>query len=375
MRIAIEALGIERPGGGRVATLNLLRALLTLDDQNEYLLYLSAPEPALASMNSRARQQVIPVHNRFLARLWLQVLLPLQIRRRRVDLIHFAKNQVVLGTGIPTVVTVYDLTTLKHPQAYPMIDVWYWRHILPRQFRRTHRLIALSQSTAADLVTLCKIPSERITVIYPGYDSSFHVVTQEQVRAGRERLGLPENYFIHVGNISLKKNLSTLVEAFLDFRQRNNFDGKLVFVGTDYHKGRDEHFKRLVAQSNARDAVILTGYVSKDLLVDLLNGALAFLFPSLHEGFGLAVLEAMACGTPIIAHAAGAVCEVVGNAGIIIESPTDIRSWSHAIESLVTDRSLREQLRQAGLQRAKLFSAEECARRTLQLYAGLTSAS
>jgi glycosyltransferase involved in cell wall biosynthesis len=255
---------------------------------------------------------------------------------------------------------------------YPSIDVLYWRHILTRQLRRIHRLIALSQSTASDLVTLCQVPRERITVIYPGHDPAFHVVPQDQVCAARARFGLPERYLIHVGNISLKKNLGTLIEAFLDFRARHGFDGKLLLAGADYYKGHDERLEQLIAQPNVRDALVLPGYIPQDLLVALLNGACAFLFPSLHEGFGIAVLEAMACGVPVIAHAAGAVREVVGDAGVIIESSTDIHSWSCAIKHLVADPSLRARLRRDSLARAQLFSAEQCARQTLHLYKSLS---
>lgn len=375
MRIAIEALGIEHSGGGRAATLNLLKPLFTLDDQNDYLVYLSAPEPSLEGLNPHVRQQILPVRNRFLARLCAQVLLPLHVRRSQVDLVHFAKNQVVVGCGIPTIATVYDLTTLRYPRAYPRVDVMYWRYILSHQLRQMRRIIAISQSTASDLESFYGILSKRITVIYPGYDPCFRVVGRDQVSVARERLGLPEKYLVHVGSISLKKNLSTLVEAFLDFRRRTNFSGKLVFVGANYHKGRDERFVQLVAQPSARDAIALLGYVPKDLLVDVLNGAQAFLFPSLHEGFGIAVLEAMACGTPVIAHAVGAVCEVIGDAGVLVEPPTDIDIWSQAIERVAADASQRERLRQAGLERAALFSAEHGARQTLQVYSDVYKAN
>lgn len=368
MRVAIEALGIERAGGGRVATLNLLRSLLTLDKQNDYLIYLSAPEPSLEGLSPSARQYIFPIRNRFLARLGAQIFLPLHLRYQKVDVVHFAKNQVILGCGRKTVATVYDLTTLRYPQAYPVVDVAYWRHILPRQLRCVRRIIAISQTTADDLGTFYRIARMQISVIYPGYDPSFRVVEQDEVTAARELFGLPEEYFVHVGNISLKKNLSTVIEAFLSFRQHTGFSGKLVLVGGGYHKGHDDHFVRLLSQPRVQDVVVSLGYVPKGRLVGLLNGAQAFVFPSLHEGFGIAVLEAMACGVPVIAHAAGAVREVIGDAGIIIESSKDIDSWSRAMENVLTDRRLREHLHQVGIERARLFTAERCARETLQAY-------
>jgi glycosyltransferase involved in cell wall biosynthesis len=376
MRIAIEALGVDRPGGGRTATLNLLKPLLAMDTHNEYSIYLSSPEPSLDELNPRVRQYIVPIAaNRFSARLYLQAVLPIRFRQQKIDLAHFVKNQVVLGTGVKSIVTVYDLTTLRHPEAYPAVDVWYWRHILSRQYRHTSRLIAISEATAADLSDIYHLPPDLITVIHCGYDPAYHVPTTEQVEITRELYGLQgKDYFIHVGNLSLKKNLAVLLEAFLDFRQRTGFGGKLVLVGASYPKGRDERFYNLLARPDIRTAVLLTGHVSQDQLMGLYGGALAFTFPSLHEGFGLVALEAMACGAPVIAHGVGAVREIVGEAGILIESATDINAWSHSLERIISDPAQRQQMKQSGLNRAKQFTAEQTARKTLQLYYQISKA-
>lgn len=369
MRIAIEALGIGRPGGGRTATLNLLRPLLALDQQAEFTIYLNSPEPSLEGLSPRARQHIVPISNRFASRLYLQVAMPVLFHRHKIDLVHFIKNQVVLGTGIKSIVTVYDLTTLRHPEAYPAVDVWYWRHILSREYRRMNGIIAISESTASDLRDFYHLSPGSITVIHCGYDPAYRSPTPQQVESACELYGLHgEDYFIHVGNFSLKKNLAMLLEAFLDFRQRTGFSGKLVLVGANYPKGRDERFFDLIAQPDIRPVVLLTGHVSQEHLIGLYGGALAFVFPSWHEGFGLVALEAMACGTPVVAHAAGAVREIVGDAGIIMESATDIHAWSYALERIASDAVKRSQMRQAGLNRAQMFTADRAARTTLQLY-------
>ncbi len=374
MRIAIEALGIEQPGGGRVATLNLLKPLLKLDDLNEYVIYLSTREPSLEGLNPRARQCILPIHNRFVARLYLQMLLPLMLRRQKIDLVHFVKNQVVWGTGAKSIVTVYDLTTLRYPTAYPLADVWYWRYLLPRLYRSMNGLIAISEATASDLVAYYNLPRDLIKVIHCGYDPAYQIATPQTIETARERYQLRDvEYFIHVGNLSLKKNLAMLLEAFLDFRQRTGFNGKLVLVGENYSKGRDERFFEILNRPEVRAAVLLPGYVPQDQIIGLYGGALAFVFPSLHEGFGLVALEAMACGTPVIVHAAGAVREVVGEAGIVIESSTDVHAWSRALERIAGEPLTRARLRQAGLNRAQLFLAERTARQTLQLYHHIAS--
>ncbi len=368
MRVAIEALGIGRPGGGRTATINLVRQLLVLDQENDYLIYLDAPEPSLVNLSAHAKQFIAPFHNRYAARLYLQILLPIHIRRHSIDLIHFVKNQVILGTGAKTVVTVYDLTTLKYPNVYPLVDVLYWRHILPRQFKRIDSLIALSESTASDLVNYYQLSRNRIKVIFPGYDPKFRPATQETIQYARERYGLTKGYFIHVGSFSLKKNLVMLLEAFSDFRKRTGFDGQLVLVGAEYPKGRDSQFTQMLSRPDVSAGIVPTGYVPEDLLLGLYSGALALVFPSLHEGFGLVVLEAMACGTPVVVHGTDALREVVGDSGMILESASDARNWSRAFEEILRDKKLREEMSRASLKRARLFSSEKSARQVLELY-------
>ena len=197
----------------------------------------------------------------------------------------------------------------------------------------------------------------------------YRPVGSHQAARSRQVLGLEAtDYFLHVGNLSMKKNLAMAVEAFLNFKRRTGFDGVFVLAGASYPKGRDERFFDLIATPEARGAVTLTGHVPQEHLAGLYAGALAFLFPSLHEGFGLAPLEAMACGAPVIAHAGEAVREVVGEAGILLDSATDTGEWSRAMERVAYDSALRQRLSEAGLIRASRFTGDRTARETLGVY-------
>ena len=375
MRIVIEALGINRPGGGRTASMNLLKPLLGLDDRNQYLILLSAPEPELEG-NPRATQHIIPVRSRFLSRVYLQAVLPTLCRRFRADVVHFLKNQAAFTTGTRSVVTVYDLTTLRHPEAYPLVDVWYWRHVLPRQYRRADRLVAISSATAADLKSWYQLPQSRIGVIHCGYDPAYRVAErQEVVQALRTYQLEGTAYFLHVGNLSLKKNLGVAVEAVLDFRNRTGSPAVLALAGQAYSKGHDTRFFSLLDRAEAASAVRLLGHVPQPQLQALYSGATAFVFPSLHEGFGLAPLEAMACGAPVIAHGGAAVREIVGDAGLLIDSASAVDQWSRALETVAGDPTLQQRMRAAGLLRATHFTGERAVRQTLALYDELAQAS
>lgn len=365
MRIAIDALGITQPGGGRSATLNLLTALFKIDPENTYLVFVDGREQALAVHN--VRQYVTGVEGRFAARLWAQLALPIILRRERVDLVHYAKNLGAFFTPGASVVTVYDLSILICPDVYPWSDRVYWRFIEPLTLRQAHRIIAISEDTARDIVTYYHIPRERIQVIYPGCDPRFRPLPAEEAARVKQKYKLPDTFILHVGSISRKKNLLTLVRAIASLKQRG-VAAQLVLVGRIYEKARDDAVFRYIRQANLASAIIWLGAVPDDDLVALYNCSTVLAFPSLQEGFGLVPLEAMACGLPIVTSGAGAIREVVGNAGVIVDNPMDETEWAEALEQVLCDANLRAQLRVQGLERARLFSNEEAAKQVLQLY-------
>jgi len=368
MRIAIDALGIGPPGGGRSATLNLLQGLFRIDSENEYLVFLERKERVLACAGKNVKCRVLPVTNRFAARLWAQMVFPLILRKERIDLIHHVKNLGAFFSPCPSVVTVYDMTTLLFPHIFPSIDVLYWRYIEPLTLRTADRIIAISENTAHDVAALYSLPREKINVIYPAYDPLFRPIDSQAASEMGHRYDLPSEVVLHVGSISRKKNLLTLVKAFGLLKQEEGFGGKLVLAGRVYGKGYHAELYSYLAESNCRADVIFTGPLSTDDLVLLYNSARVLVFPSLHEGFGLVPLEAMACGLPVIASPLLAISEVVGDAGLTLRNQKDPSELATAIKRVLCDDGLRRSMIQKGLTRASLFSPERQAQATLQLY-------
>jgi len=367
--IAIDALGISQPGGGRSATLNVLKTLLRQGDSYRYLLLLDRPEPELA-VGEHVHQAIVPLRQRILARSWAQLAWPFLFRRWRVDLVHYMRG--VKGIALPgrSIVTVYDLTVLLYPEIYPLVDVLYWRFLQPRMLRKADRLVAISQETAKDLVRFYQLPRERIRVIYPAYDPRFRPLPRDEVAKVCLRYGLGQRFLLHVGSLSRKKNLLTLLRAYEHLVHRG-YKGQLALVGRLYGKGYDAAFFDSLAQSPVRERVLLLGAVSDRDLVALYNGADAFVFPSLHEGFGIVALEAMACGTPVIASRVGALPEVVGDAGVLLPDPRDAEALAEAVERVLYDREVRQSLVSRGLERVKRFSTVKAAEETLALYSEL----
>jgi glycosyltransferase involved in cell wall biosynthesis len=365
MKIAIDALGIAQPGGGRTATLNLLTSLFRIDGENQYLVFLDEPEAALAVPN--VQQQAVGLRGRFAARVWAQLVLPIALRRAGVDLVHHVKNLGTFGNPGRTVVTVYDLSVLSQADIYPLSDRLYWRWIEPATLRQAHRIIAISQCTAQDISAYYHIGADKIDTVYPGYDPAFCLLPAADVARIRQKYRLPDRFLLHVGSISRKKNLTPVVRAMVRLAQLDP-TASLVLAGRIYGKAFDHELFQVVKDRETADRIVMLGPVPPGDLPGLYNCATAVVYPSLQEGFGLVALEAMACGTPVITSGSGAIGEVVGDAAIIVSSSSDDTQWSAAMEQVLADPDRRERLRHLGLARARLFSNEEGARQTLDVY-------
>ena len=370
MKIAIDALGISQPGGGRTATLNQLQALLRLDQENQYLIALDQEEPSLAAPN--VRQVVAGERGRLTSRLWAQSVLPGLLRREQIDLVHFIKNLGVFFVPCPSVVTVYDLSVLLYPEIYPWSDRLYWRWVEPQTLRRANRVMAISEDTARDLVRFYGLKRDRIDVIYPGYDERFRPLPADQVSGIRSKYGLPDQFVLHVGSISRKKNLLPVVRAVSLLQQRRRAV-KLVLAGRLYGKGRDEELVRGLESGALSSFVTWLGAVPEADLPALYNAATLLAFPSLQEGFGLVPLEAMACGLPVVTSGAGAIGEVVGDAVRIVKAASDPQAWAEALGQVLQDSQACQNMRQAGLIRASQFSNQRSAQRLLAVYDEVTA--
>jgi len=368
LRVLIDALGIQRPGGGRTATLNLLQGLATLDSGDEWVVLLSGREPTLENAR-RLRQVVLPLASRLAARVGAEVVLPALAARSRADLIHHSKNLMTLASPCPRVTTLYDLTILARPDLYPALDVTYWRHVEPWLLRRASRVIAISETTARDLEAHYGIGTPQVCVVYPGIDPVFTPVGGPDTETLR-RYGLEPGYALHVGSISRKKNLLPLVKAVESLNSRHQHL-KLALVGRVYDKSYDGALFEYIRSRGLESVVRLTGPVPQVDLPDLYRGAGVFVFPSVHEGFGLVPVEAMACGVPVVSSAGGALREVLGGAALMLPDASDAAALAEAIRIAASDGPERRGLIQRGFERARRYSREESVCQTVAIYRSL----
>jgi len=282
----------------------------------------------------------------------------------------FATNFVPPPTrGRPIVLTVHDLAFRRHPSSVPApTRAWLDARLGPA-LERAAGILVPSEATRRDLLELYGVDEERVTVTPLGVDhATYRPVPPERIRTVRERLGIPASYLLYVGGIEPRKNVSTLIRAFAavsgDVRAALVVAG--AAVGWDRQSAADVRGAIDALPARVRDRIVLTGYLSEADKVALLSGTRAFVYPSLYEGFGLPVAEAMASGAPVLTSNVSALPETAGDAALLVD-PEDQDEVADGIRRLLADEPLRDRLRAAGLDRAAGFTWDETARRTAEV--------
>ncbi|MBZ0281092.1 MAG: glycosyltransferase family 4 protein [Anaerolineae bacterium] len=294
--------------------------------------------------------------------LWEQMVQPGQLGD--FDLYHaLAFVSPVLMTK-PSVVTVYDLSFLHYPQVLSASRRLYLRLFTALSCQRANRVIAISHSTARDLSDSLGIPAEKIDVAVPGYDAAtYKPLPREQIEAFRKRENLPDRFWLFLGTLEPRKNLPMLLEAYTALPKSERLP--LILAGG---KGWDyEVIFSSVERYNLVKEVQFPGYLPVDVLPLWYNSAEAFIYPSVFEGFGLPVLEAMACGTPVLVSDASSLPEVAGNAGMCLP-PHDVQAWTAGLQRAYVDAEWRLQAHEQGLLEAMRFNWRQTAQATIASY-------
>lgn len=299
-----------------------------------------------------------------LGRGWQGVALPGTARRLKLDLLHMPAFTVPAIVPCPVVVTVHDLAYLACPEYCPDETVNYLARRVPAAFKEAAAVITPSAFIKEESTRFFDINPSKIYPVHHGVSTEFKVLPEEAQSGLRQKLGLPEHFFLFVGTIEPRKNLIKLIEAF-GLAVSRGLDCSLVLAGARGWKCEDIYL--LPGQSGLEQRVVFLDYVPDKLLPALYNAAVAFVYPSLYEGFGLPVLEAMACGTPVIASNVSSIPEVVGEAGITVD-PLDINGLASVMLLLARDAGLRRDFTRKGLERAERFSWEKTARETVKVY-------
>lgn len=284
------------------------------------------------------------------------------------ELYHATEHLLMPLRHVPTVLTVHDLIFRLFPQHHKRLNYWYLNAAMPLFCRRASAIIAVSQATKRDLVNFYGLDPAKISVVHEAAAPHFAPAPPDQVAQVQARYRLPDCYLLHVGTIEPRKNLNRLLKVVYRLRRAGE-DIRVVIVGG---KGwLYEDFFRQLEELALGDAVVMPGFVPDTDLPALYSGARLVVVPSHHEGFGLPVLEGMACGTPVACSDASSLPEVGGQAARYFD-PTDVAAMADQILAIWRDESLRETMRQQGLARAAQFSWKRAADETLAVYARVT---
>jgi glycosyltransferase involved in cell wall biosynthesis len=370
MRIGIDATSLSVPRAGvGTYTANLIRALRELGT-DEVVPFLH--RDAHPSFADDVQAGVIPGNEngarwRLNRTVWMQTALPRRIMAGSFDVCHFTNCVAPLRCASPYVVTIHDAGLWLHPEYHYLRRIATLRPLIPGAVRRATAVVTVSHSVKRELIEILRLPEEHVRVIHPGVPPHFarRPSTAELDRARRTH-GLPERFILAVGALEPRKNLTRLVEAYMALvADPCCRDVGLVVVGPPGWKNAP--LLEAMARVRPPARVFRLGLVPTDVLVSLYHLATVVAFPSLYEGFGLPVAEAMTCGTPVVTSGVGALAEVAGQAAQLVD-PLDVESIADGLRRVIDDDGLAAELRLQGLERARSFTWTRAAREMRELY-------
>ncbi|MFH0951049.1 MAG: glycosyltransferase family 1 protein [bacterium] len=395
----------------------LIKALAQLDDKNEYILYTDQPlhaglldltqenfSQAIANLpDKQGWQKITSPHNNFKGKvlrwpfrfLWTQGRLSLEMLWHRPDVLFVPAHALPVIHPQKSVVTIHDIGFKETEKLYSQdlitpqtgldyrmlrllikiisrgdyvgsqLDYLHWS--TQYALDKAKRIITISNFSKSEIAKYYQADSDKIKVIYNGYNDRLYKPTalSEATQAVWQKYGISQPYIFYVGRLEKKKNTDKLIEAFALVKQHHpEIKHKLVLVG-DASFGFDE-IKYQINEFNLNDDIVITGWVAEEDMPHIFSQATAFIFPSNYEGFGIPLLQAMACGTPIVASNIASIPEVAGSVALLFDQ-TKVHDMAEKIAKIILNQDLREQLIQAGLTRVKNFNWQICAQETLKV--------
>ncbi|MFH1171420.1 MAG: glycosyltransferase family 1 protein [bacterium] len=371
MRIGIDCRTILNPGLGEYAgvghyTYLLVKHLLEIDKENEYVLffdYRMSDVGEFEQANVKVWRFPFSQYQKFLPFSYSHMLITAMILKTRLDVFHSPANVLPLSYPGRSVITIHDLAIYRNPEWFPG-QLFSTRLLVPQSVRKARHIIAVSESTKRDLKDIFHVPSSKISVVYEApFVVPINVKDRNVNTVKKFKIQCP--YFLFLGTIDPRKNIRMLVAAFLKLRANPLFaNHQLVIAGGKGYKADD--ILESVEQHRA-EGVHYVGYLTHNEKLDLVRRSLCFVFPSLYEGFGLPVLEAMRMGVPVITSNTSSLPEVAGNAAVLVD-PTSMQALRSAMARIATNGVLRTNLVRRGYEQAKKFQWEDVARKTLAIY-------
>jgi len=376
MRIGIEAQRLFRPhkhGMDRVA-LELIKNLQVLDKENQYFIFVK-PDEDNTVIEETENFKIVEVEGGSYP-IWEQVKLPKMVKSYNCDVLHCTSNTAPLNVKIPLITTLHDVifkeSTIQKQLTssaswYQKIGNIYRRLIVDAVVKRSNQLITVSNYEKQNISNVYRLDDSKIQTVHNGVNRNFtSEISEAKKEMVREKYNLPKQFLLHIGNTEPRKNTARVLKAFNKYNNNFSDEVKLVLIGLNESKLKSL-LKDIGLEKELAKKIVLTGYVSDEDLPAVFNLSEMFLFPSLREGFGIPIIEAMACGVPVITSNTSSMPEVAGDAALLVD-PNRVGSIFEAIVKLRLDREFRDKLISKGLERHKLFSWENAAKKVLNIY-------
>jgi glycosyltransferase involved in cell wall biosynthesis len=380
MRIGIDATALpSRPVGAGNYIIQLIRAIAkytminvhlpdgSQSDRMEFIIFVQRSRLDLLGIQETPNLHSITLPNFSPLKrlLWEQISLPKLAISHQLDLLHSLHYTMPLAFPGYKVVTFHDMTFFLFPHLHTLPKRYFFRFFIRTSSRRAAALIADSENTRQDTIRLAGVSPDKIFTVQLGVTQEFRPLRDNTIlQQARQKYHLPDHFLLYVGMIEPRKNLSTLLKAFAKVADQMP-DHRLVIVGP---KGwMVDNIHQQTDQLRISDKVYFTGYVERDDLPLIYNLAEVFIYPSTYEGFGLPVLEAMACGTPVISSNVSSMPEILGDAGVLI-APNNPQALGQSLLDLINDPMERQRLSLKGLERASAFTWEHTAEKTIAVY-------
>jgi len=365
MRIGVEASSYYKNiAGTGVYIRSIVEILLRKKENKEIILFSNGRQSGLDL--AKKRNMFKRLFNALKDIIWVQIGLPYNLIKNNIDILFCPAYIAPVLSPRPTVVTIHDASFLRYPNTCDKLFRLYLKILLPFIKRRADVILTDSFFSKNEIVELLKISPEKVQVVYCGCNKNFRII-DDIIEIDRMRLkyNLPKNFILHVGTLEPRKNITTLVLAFNLLKKKELIEHKLIICGNRGWYYDDIYNK--VRELKLEKEVVFTGYIPNEDLPFLYNMADVFVLPSLYEGFGLPVLEAMACGCPVVSSNTSSIPEVVGDAGILVD-PYNIDEIANGILKIIKDEELRNDLIKRGVEQSKMFSWENTAKQILDIF-------
>tara|TARA_B100000315_G_scaffold179848_1_gene168674 strand:- start:837 stop:1955 length:1119 start_codon:yes stop_codon:yes gene_type:complete len=353
----------QQTGVGRYLSNLVSNMLITEDRKNDYILYVSDSDN---NQMFKHNSSILMKELKSPTLLWKHIRLPISLAIDKVDLVHSPSYTAPLMTSCKSVVTIHDVIYANHPEWCSKRQYLRFKHLVRIAAKYSDAVIVDSNATRREVLHLTEVPEHKIHVIYLAADSIYHPIKDEnKYEYLQDKYKFKGNYVLFVGSIHPRRNIHRFLKAFSILKKEKQIPHKILLTGLvlDYNK----ELGNLIESLNLIDCVKQLGFIPDEDLIGLYSFADLFIYPSLYEGFGLPVIEAMACGTPVITSNISSLPEVSGDAAVLVD-PYNIQEMAEAMGNILSSSTLREKLIEKGFERVKHFHWEKTAKETLNVY-------